>query len=360
MSENTKQLTFYLVREKSEDTTKDFSDFVYRLRDSYVFVDVVQDSPDTISISGHSSYKSQLRYLTFDKPDFLSDYSFCMCLTIGSEDYITFGKLRQFLTRQREDFRIYSHQLQCFLPKDIDLVSLEFGSVNIKAFDILKKYDLRPIYYSQQNHLYYALTTDKHVNIVNHSLLEYIFDKEIPESKLSELSYQVAPNLNFFSAMYDKKLIPVNFYEYFSHSTKIINRSFFDINHPNRKVFVKPYIFEFKEKSGEFYTYAGPDGASMLMMSKILQGETLETCLQRVLQDELKIATDFIGAFVSEEIEFDRDREGILTPRLVVFVYVDKILDKAKNLQLSQTGWRSTNGNLPKITQNPEFKNIGN
>lgn len=360
MTNNSTQLEFFILRKKSEDVTKDFSDFVYQLRDSYTFVDVVSDSPDTVSISGHSTYKSEIKYLSSDKPDIFNDYSFCLRLTIGTEDYLTFGKLRQFLSRQRESFRIYSHQLKCFLPQNIDLISLEFGSVNIKNFEILKKYGLKPVYYSQENQLYYAQFSDQTVHIVNHYLMKYLFNKEIPETKLPELSYPIAPNLNLFSAMSDKGLIPTDFYQYYQQSTKIINESHFDINHPNRKVFVKPYVFEFKEEIGEFYTYAGPDGASMLMMSKILKGEILDVCLQRILRDELKIATDYIGALVSKEIEFDRDREGILTPRLIVFVYINKIIDRSRALQMSQTGWHSVDDSLPKLTPNPDFKNVKN
>ncbi len=360
MTDKSNQLVFYILRGKSEDISKDFSDFVYQLRDSYAFVDVVQDSPDTISISGQSIYKSELKHLTFDKPESFSRFSFCIKLTIGSEDYITFGKLRQFLSRQRDLFRVFSQQLNCYLPIDIDLVSLEFGSVNIKSFEILKKYGLRPIYYSQEFKVYYAIDKTGKVHIVNPYLLKYIFDKEIPESTLAELNYPVAPSLDLFSAMHDKRLIPLEFYEYYQKPTKIINDSQFNIDNPSRKVFVKPYILEFKKDTGEFYTYAGPDGASMLLMSKILKGENLDLCLKRVLKDELKIATDYLGAYITKEIEFDRDREGILTPRLVVFVYIEKIIDKAKSLQQSQTGWRSVDGNLPNITPNPDFKNIKN
>jgi hypothetical protein len=346
-----KALVFYILREKSEDISKDFPNLIYDIRNAYVFVDVIESSPRSVTLSGDASYKSELEYLTTDKPEKFSDYSFCAKLTITQEDYLTFNKLRQFLSRHHYEYRIYSNQLHSYLPGDSDLVNLEFGSVNLKTFEALKKFSLIPIYFSQKNRNYYAINlTDKKVHLVNPHLLEFIFNKTIPETTMPELSYPVAPDLNLFSAMYDKHLIPTDFYEYYQKSTKVINKSNFDIDNPGRKVFVKPYILEFIDKNGEFYTYAGPEGASMLLMSKILRGETLETCLLRVLKEELGIAEDFIGAFVAHDIEFDRDREGRLTPRLVVFVYVDKIINKDRALQMSQTGWRSVDGKIPNIT----------
>lgn len=346
-----KTLVFYILREKSEDTAKDFPNLIYDIRNAYVFVDVIENSPRSVTLSGDASYKSELEYLTTDKPEKFSDYSFCAKLSITQEDYLTFNKLRQFLSRHHYEYRIYSEKLHSYLPSDSDLVNLEFGSVNLKTFEALKKFSLIPIYFSQKNRTYYAINlTDKKIHLVNPHLLEFIFDKQIPETSLPELSYPVAPDLNLFSAMYDKNLIPKDFYEYYQRSTKVINKSHFNIDNIGRKVFVKPYILEFIDKNGEFYTYAGPEGASMLLMSKILRGETLETCLIRILKEELGIAQDFIGAFVSHDIEFDRDREGRLTPRLVVFVYVDKIINKDRALQMSQTGWRSVDGKIPNIT----------
>lgn len=92
-------------------------------------------------------------------------------------------------------------------------------------------------------------------------------------------------------------------------------------------------------------------------MDKIRQGETLDTTLKRILSEELKIAHDYLGAFVSDEVEFDRDRDGIITPRLVVWVYVDKIgKERPKVVQMSQTGWQSVGGITPKINTNEAFK----
>ena len=354
-----KKLVFYIVRAKSDDITKDFSDFIYGLKGSFAHIEVVQDSPTRVTLSGHTNYQSQLEHLVADRvPDNFKDYSFCLKLTIGNEDYATFSKLRFYLARQRDLYRIFSLQLKSFLPQDIDFVSLEFGSINIKTFEILKKYSFFPVFYSQKKGVHYATDPQGVVHIINPYLLEYIYDKDIPESKLPELNYPVAKDINFFSAMSDKGLIPTDFYEYYGKSVKIINRSFFDINHQDRKVFFKPFIFEFKPETGDFYTYTS-DGGALLFMDKIRPGETLDISLKRVLSQDLKIADDYIAALVSKKIEFDRDREGILTPRLVILVYVDHIKNKDHNLQLSQTGWKSVNGTTPSVKANPDFQKKG-
>ncbi|MFH1601537.1 MAG: hypothetical protein ABIB61_01115 [Candidatus Shapirobacteria bacterium] len=353
---NNHELIFYIIREKSDDGAKDFSDFIYNLKGSFAGIETIQDSPTKVTLSGHANYQSQLEYLSANNiPDNFKDFSFCLKLTIGCEDYATFSRLRFYLFEQKDFYRIFSLQLKSFLPRDNNFVSLEFGSINIKTFEILRKYSLLPVFYLQINNVYYAADPQGTIHIINPYLLEYIYNKEIPELKLSELSYPVANSINLFSAKADKELIPADFYEYYNKSVKIINKSFFDINHQNRKVFLKPFIFEFKPAIGEFYNYTG-EGGALLFMDKIRPGETLDISLKRILSQDLKIADDYIAALVSKEIEFDRDREGILTPRLSILVYVDHIKNKAHNLQLSQTGWKSVDGAIPSIKPNPNFQ----
>lgn len=62
-------------------------------------------------------------------------------------------------------------------------------------------------------------------------------------------------------------------------------------------------------------------------MDKIRQSEDLDKAIIRVLRDELKVASDYVGASVWG-IEFDRDKEGILTPRLKLDVFVRGLKEK--------------------------------
>lgn len=65
-------------------------------------------------------------------------------------------------------------------------------------------------------------------------------------------------------------------------------------------------------------------------MDKVRSGEDLDTALKRVLSEELRVAGDYVGARIWG-IEFDRDRDGILTPRLKINVFVHGMAEKSKS-----------------------------
>jgi len=52
------------------------------------------------------------------------------------------------------------------------------------------------------------------------------------------------------------------------------------------------------------------------------------------------MAEDYIRAKVTK-IEFDRDRDGVLTPRLWVSIYLKEIKNKEAVKEKSQRGWTS-------------------
>jgi alpha-N-acetylglucosamine transferase len=88
-----------------------------------------------------------------------------------------------------------------------------------------------------------------------------------------------------------------------------------------------------------FYKLSG-EHSSLIYMDKIRKDETLEDTLERILQ-ELGIAETFIRARVFGDIEFDRDKDGILTPRLLVQVFVDKIEKNEEIIAKSKRSWNS-------------------
>jgi hypothetical protein len=353
---NGSQIVFYIVREKSDNPTQDFPNFIYLLKNSFLPFDIIQETPNIVSITSQSGYKGRLEYLSgSDIVEELKSHAFICRLTINSEDSITLSNIRDLLFRQKDNYRVFNWQRKAFMPKDPDIICLDIGSHNLKTFEVLAKFNLSPTYFSQRSGVYYAEDKEKRVRIVNPYLLDFIYDKPLAETDLPELNYPVSPSMEMFATMYDRGLVPVNFYEYYGKPTKIINQSFFDINNPDRKVFVKPYVLEFKVELGDFYTLAGPEGGALLVMTKIQKGENLDDCLKRHISQELKISDDYLGAFVSPHIEFDRDRDGILTPRIIVLVYVDKINDPNRTTQMSQTGWKSLGKNSPDLKQIKTF-----
>ena len=353
MQDNNKPVhQFIILNKSSENPNKDFQQFLLELRQGWL-INVIQNSETQVSISHNLGYASQLT-LTPDENVNGVDYKLAIHLDLHAQDEVTLNSVRRTLLSAGSEYKIFSKKLNCFIPKDPEIVLDEIGSYNLDVRKILKQFDLNPIYYHQSKKIYYATNSSAQVHIINTHLLNFIYKKNIPESSLPELSYQVAKNLSLFTGMFDKSLIPTNFYQYYKRSTKIINDSHFNIQNPGRKVFVKPLILEFNQQTSEFYTYADQVTSSLLLMDKIRPRETLHQTILRVLREELKIADDYIGAYIDDFIEFDRDRDGKMTPRLIVIIYVDQIKNKEWATRMSQTSWRSMDGTL--ATPPPENK----
>lgn len=93
-----------------------------------------------------------------------------------------------------------------------------------------------------------------------------------------------------------------------------------------RKTFFKPLIFELRGKDRP-YLSKGEAGEPLISMSRVLPNQNLEVELTNLLREK-NIAPEFIRARISSHIEFDRDKEEILTPRVIVYVLVEKFNKK--------------------------------
>ncbi len=134
--------------------------------------------------------------------------------------------------------------------------------------------------------------------------------------------------MNDFVKKYDFYLVPVNFYQNYKRSLKIINDTYFDIDHINRKVFIDPYVWDFDaDLEPKYYTNVKN---GLHLMDKVRKGENLDSAIKRVLKEELEVADDYVGARIWG-IDFDRDRDGFLTPRLKINVYVHGLANKQRN-----------------------------
>lgn len=357
MDSNTNNLIYYILVEKVTEPGDAFNNFVNDLKGRLITNNIVQEGPGVVTISADSRQKGVIENNPPEVAEKFAKFQFKARLTIEKEDFVNLHKVKMLTARTRTKYRIFSVLYDCFLPANADLVNLEFGVRDEKLAKIFEQFELRPVYLSQHLGHYYAVTKTGQVVIVNKFLIDFMYGKDIPESHVPDLYYVVANNMHEFGLKYDHWLIPTDFYEYFGKNIKIINQSKFDINNPRRKVFVKPYIFELREDVGEFYQIASDDGQAMLLMDKIRPNETLDQTLKRIVVEELKIADDYLGAFVSNEVQFDRDRDGIITPRLVVWLYVEKIIrDRPKVMQMSQMGWKSVGGATPNINVKKDFE----
>ena len=257
-------------------------------------------------------------------------------------DAISIDMLRH--TIDHEQAFIYSPVLNCKLPINLTIRDcLVATHENLpKVTQILAKANLKPVFWLDSTYIYYAQhLQDKTIHMVNDNLLYYFLNMD-SYTNTSELSYKVAENIDDFVSKFNESLIPVDFYEYYKKDFKIINHSNFDLKNVGRKVFIKPYIFEFDNVKNGFVQIAH-DGSPLLFMDKIRMGETLNTALIRILKDELKIANDYIGAYVNKIIEFDLDRNSVLTPRLIVRVYIKEARMSEEQKQQKDRGWVSLN-----------------
>lgn len=166
-------------------------------------------------------------------------------------------------------------------------------------------------YYAEHKH-------DGTVHIINNAMLSFLIQKENQQIN-KEFSYKVADSMDDFAQRYDVGLVPASFYQNFGRGTKIINQTYFDVFNIHRKVFVDPYVWNFNDGHDKRF-YANTDNG-LHLMDKVRKGETLDDALKRILREELKVANDYTGAQVWG-LEFDRDREGALTPRLKINVFV--------------------------------------
>lgn len=159
---------------------------------------------------------------------------------------------------------------------------------------------------------------DGSIHIINNTMLDFLTRKDDQRTS-KEFSYKVADSMNDFAQKFDLGLIPRSFYQCYGTSTKLINDTYFDIHHINRKVFINPFVWNFDDEHDQRF-YANTENG-LHLMDKVRKGETVDTAIKRVLREELKVADDYVGARVWG-LEFDRDREGLLTPRLNMHIFV--------------------------------------
>lgn len=238
-------------------------------------------------------------------------------------------------------YRVFNTVLGCFLPRDPELVDATTEVLDPKMIEVMNKKGFKPLFHFARSVVFYAQSSaDQSIHLLNSFLFEFFNKLGIEEDPTPEFSYKVAPNLLRFISMYDSGLIPKKFYDYYGKTTKIINQSGFNLDNPGRKIFVKPFIFELEDSRQEFYTIAG-EGSALLYCDKIRPGETLDITIKRLLID-LKLAEDYIGARVHPNIEFDRDKEGIITPRILVSIYLEKLSPEIKESikQRAQRTWQ--------------------
>ena len=65
-------------------------------------------------------------------------------------------------------------------------------------------------------------------------------------------------------------------------------------------------------------------------MDKVRKGEDPHGAVKRVLREELQVADNYVGLRIWG-LEFDRDKEGIITPRLKMNIFVQGMAQKHRS-----------------------------
>jgi hypothetical protein len=207
--------------------------------------------------------------------------------------------------------------------------SLFFQNSNFIPRYCVEQYELRngqgqisinPPYYLEDER-------DGTIHIANQTFLNYLVQKA-DQSLGTEFSYQVANDMDDFARKYDLGLIPRSFYQSYGKDIQIINDTDFEIGTIERKVFIDPYVWDFDTDKDNRYFENLSNG--LHFMDKIRFGENLTTAVRRILREELKLSGDYVGIRIWG-LDVDRDRDGILTPRLRMNIYVHGLSDKHRS-----------------------------
>lgn len=222
------------------------------------------------------------------------------------------------------NYQIYNHELESIIPVNLNIRDLTTLTIKPEFKAVFDNYNFEPLFLADfEGGTFFVRPKGKEeIHIVNPYLINYYLAWKTND-KSQEFSYSVAPNIQQFSIFAERGLIPENFYRFYGKDLKVFNYSGIDINNPRRKIFVKPFIFEISDPQFRAYLRQSEKGA-LLAMDKIIEGETFDQTIIRILKD-LGIAEDYIRARVRQELEFDKDRNGYITPRLIAEVFVEKI-----------------------------------
>ncbi len=168
---------------------------------------------------------------------------------------------------------------------------------------------------------------DGSLHILNDAMLNFLIEKTDQQTN-SEFSYKVADSMDDFARRYDVGLVPGSFYQNYGFPVKIINGTYFDAFYIDRKVFIDPYVWDYDVQHASRFYKNVTNG--LHYMDKVRKGENLDTALKRVLCEELKVADDYVGARIWG-LEFDRDKDDVLTPRLKINVFVHGMAEKHRS-----------------------------
>lgn len=337
---------YSLVLKEASLFEKELDELTIRLRNCSQGI-VVKKENDELSVLVRGRDEAGCRISPASKQeteDGETQLSFQIEMIGGRESVMALQMLRGIYQHRPVYCEIIDQSTETIIPLSSHIYPINWHGMNPELVIILARLGFGDGYYDIKDKAIYVCADDGSVHIINERLVEYLMTTHFRETdQLRDLTYRVADNPSQFALKCDKQLVPRHFYSYLGKQTKILNDSGWDIESIRQKVFVRPMIYELRGDMRFYYcqtTYSG----ETLLMDKIRKGETLNDTLIRVLSEELKIAQDYVVAVVNYQTEFDRDRNGVITPRLKAYVFVDSIADEEWH---KGRKFKASTGNLP-------------
>lgn len=333
---------YYLVKFETKNAREDFD----RLLASVAKATLLQldHDVDTVTITHKETKRhAELKLISTQNSPFPTDTGLTITLSMENAD----GELLSFFryVAFEHNFRIFSVEDSTFLPLDNQLMARFQMDISEKGLEVYRKKGFEFLYAKNPNLYYARKISDGTIHIINPALFNYFAEFSIDESDSSEFSYEVAANLAEFTIFSDVYMVPSNFYEYFGRQIKIFNTTGFDLRHINRKVFIKP-MFSVLNLPKQRYELLTSEKSALNFADKVRPNEDFYEALIRITKDEVKIADDFVRARVYS-IDFDRDKDNVLTPRLWVNILIINPKLTPEVTQKSDRGWVSLDkGNL--------------
>ena len=228
-----------------------------------------------------------------------------LLLTCERQDNVAVNLLR--LACPGIGYRIYNPVLKCFMVNELTLMDLTTIPLAPFLKQIFKKNSLEPLFQYRSAMIFYARSLkDNTIHLVNNHLLAYFLEKK-QLKKLKEISVEVAPDIATFVALFDRGLIPTNFYKTYLHPKfKIVNLNGFDFEKLNQDIFFTPIFFKL-DKIRQTFKQISPN-----MRKDFLKKGSSVTA---------HIKGDFLVAKVANDIDFEIDKKGKMIPRMTFSIF---------------------------------------
>lgn len=225
-------------------------------------------------------------------------------LTCEKEDHISVDLIKNITKNM--NYRIFNAQSLSYMVNDPHVLDLTVATVEEATLNILKRYNLTPLFQYRESLVFYAQDTQGKIHLVNRHLLEFLLKHPYAKLFPKLFSIPVAPDLGRFVAMMDRGLIPLSFYKYINEPKNIINLSGFNIDKLSQNILIEQINFVLDPSKQRFVQTSSTERV-------IQKGQSL--IKQLVLKQ-------FLAIKIAQDVRFSQEKDTLM-PNINVSVYLD-------------------------------------